>query len=200
MVASRWSIAQLVHNAVRKRLLNDLPLNDEQGNDLVPISKRIKYSDDNYILLWNKYRRMYTLSRRSMIEMKVIDHDIGIGLVAKVKIRPSVSIPGISGFYGSHISSRMAEKSHSCVERQLRKKKDSNESKVRRHQIFNLYGIISFVNHACPIHANCIQLNPSIDTNTDWIRITSTKEIQIGEEILVSYRESDCIYPCRACV
>lgn len=201
---------ELVHQAVRRRVLQNLPLRSVEGEDLVPISKGVLRSWGHRGFTWMQCRQIYDLRPRASFRMTKIDDKIGVGLRATRNLRSGVEIEGAVSMYGRHISQVVSDRTDLGVKRDLLWKKRRQQpqmmtmmkKKYRSQQIYNLHGPLAYINHACSTHANCIhyiQGDRKTFVTTMWKKLSTIRPIKKDEELTVCYDEDDCDYACREC-
>ena len=166
-----------IHKSVRKTVMQDIPLYSN-GNDNVPMDRTaiLAKNPSAYRYRWKEMRKTY-YDMPSNIILKKMEDDVGIGLVAMDFIKSSRKIKGIIGYFSVQVPKSKCEGT-SVVDHYLKVKDCSMPSMRRIKQFTNLYGNLSFINHACDKHANCVPFDVKNKFETHWTCLNTKRRIK----------------------
>ena len=159
-----------------------------EGKGRIPTASRALLREGGYPLInFNKELKKYHYNDYE-VEFRLIDDVIGIGAFAKQDISKNTELRNICGVFGKRLNEKEATNDHSSVT------KDEGDTTIHR----KLLGNISFFNHACAKHNNCIaRFKPPHDTD-DYKIVQTRKNVKQGEELTLLYDE-ECSLQCRTC-
>jgi hypothetical protein len=181
MVRNKLCVPAKVHNAVRTALLKGKKITKRLK---VIIKKEHKFKKDRIL---NKYiNSIYDPARK--ISFKYCNKYKGLGVFAEENIFPGIKLKQLWGKKGQQV------KRGGLSVVQLAGKKHHS-----RLYLYKLLGTISFINHACEEHSNCISCLPN-SRKKDWtfVQVKPFIRIMKGEEITLFYG-ANFNYLCEKC-
>lgn len=170
------SVAEKVDAKVRS-----IVMNDEHRAYL-----RTGPDRENFDKHFKRYHRVLLPVRGQEAELSRINEDIGVGVFSMGSFRMGHIFESVWGSMGRRISPEESVGMRSTVY--------NHES--HWHQL--LLGPISFVNHACDQHANCVARWAKPDDKHDYKYVQAGKNISEGEELTITYAD-EVNLACRDC-
>lgn len=180
--------------AIKKLIISRKPFNSPR------FPKNVKQNSKN-LKDWEEFYQMYELHRS--VAYETINKEVGIGIVAKKFIDKGTKI--FPSRRNSKVNSNGRILSHKELTTNISFTVNA-ENNINTAERYNaLYGALSFINHACSVHANCTPYYPDYDRKSgtykdSWKVLYTSKDVHPNEELTVHYSDSaDGKYKCLQC-
>lgn len=124
------------------------------------------------------------------VEPRYIKSMDGIGLFAKRRIGKDLNIPELWSSFGTKIREQEGIDHRSAIQ-----SKDGDKCAIWRP----MYGPISFLNHACIKHSNCVTVYGGANEQFDYKKVQTKKVVQKNDELTITYDTLTHNIPCAMC-
>lgn len=180
-LSPKESMPERVQSAVKRAVSNN--------STTVAVPSTIQSADDrrNFRIELNKY----TIMNRSIpqhAQFRWVDDEIGVGVFSIALIESGTIILNMWGAPGRRTNPTDAVNHRSTI---MDDSKNPPEYRL-------LNGPISFINHACLDHANCVTNFAEEDQVHDFKVLQAVKKIDIDTELTICYSEASHLL-CRFC-
>lgn len=137
---------------------------------------------------WRRYLGYYEVAPIAPYAIRKVSDEVGLGVFATAPI-PKGTVMGLMGVRGRVQAGE--ESGTSMIKVPVTytnpsKSKYVEDKEVEREVRYYLRGSMSFLNCACPKHANC---DPHVKNSQPYERVKTKREISVGEELVISYGE-----------
>ena len=148
---------------------------------------------------WRRYLGYYEVAPSAPYAIRKVSDEVGLGVFATAPI-PKGAVMGLMGIRGRVPAGEEAGTSMIKVwvtYRSPSKSPYKEDKEVEREVCYYLRGAMSFLNCACPKHANC---DPHVTTFQPYERVKTKRDIKTGEELVISYgRGEEWSKLCNGC-
>ena len=150
---------------------------------------------------WRREVRKYKIPPGAPYTVRLVNADIGLGIFAVAPLKPNCNL-GIESVRGMNVPSTAAGMSLAATYSEVKPKQPISkyvypEDTKPKWVQYQLHGLLSFANHACPTHSNCT----STRDGKHWQALrTKNRAIKAGDELTIDYgSDEEWEGKCRIC-